>query len=152
MKNSAKRGSVLLCALLFSAATLASAQEIQKTIKKVPIANTSAVSGEEMFDTYCAVCHGKSGRGDGPAASEFKIPPTNLTHLAQKNNGKFPDGYVAQVVGIGPQNAKAHGSKDMPVWGSLFGKIGGASQMADSQEIKLRIRNLSKYIESLQAK
>ncbi len=150
MKNSAIHSAVLLCALLFSTATLAMAQETKKTIKKVPIPHTSVASGGEMYHAYCASCHGTSGQGDGPAASEFKTPPTNLTIICPKPQcDKFPDGYIAQVIETGAQNAKAHGSKDMPVWGPLFGSLNRASG-TKSAEVQLRIKNLSDYIESLQ--
>jgi hypothetical protein len=152
MKKSMIHSTVLLCALLFSTATLALGQEAKKTIKKVPIKPTSAASGEEMYKEYCAVCHGTSGKGDGPAASEFKTPPTNLTAICPKSQcGRFPDGYIAQVIKTGPQNAKAHGSKDMPVWGPLFGALSRGSSTTSS-EVQLRINNLSEYIESLQMK
>src|SRR5512135_814625 len=152
MKKSTIHSAVLLCALLFLTATLAMAQETKKTIKKVPMKPTSAASGEEMYISYCAACHGTSGKGDGPAASEFKTPPTNLTIICPKSQcGKFPDGYIAQVIETGPQNAKAHGSKDMPTWGPLFGSLSRASS-TKSAEVKLRINNLSDYIESLQVR
>jgi mono/diheme cytochrome c family protein len=137
--------SVLLTALLFAGATAIAAQEGAKSIKTAPMPVTSAASGEEMFNAYCAVCHGKGAKGDGPAATEFKKPPTNLTLLAKHYNGKFPGAYVAQVIQSGPRDAKAHGSKDMPVWGTLF------SATDDSATVKQRIFNLTKYIESLQA-
>jgi mono/diheme cytochrome c family protein len=146
MKISVLFAAVLLSAMLFSGAAFAKPQDSTKTIKKAPIPMTSAASGEEMFNTYCAVCHGKGGKGDGPAASEFKIPPANLTLLAQKHDGKYPADYVAQVIETGPRDAKAHGSKDMPVWGTLFKSIG------DEAQTKLRIHNLSTYIETLQVK
>jgi mono/diheme cytochrome c family protein len=146
MTNPRNRIAVLVTALLFSGVAAAMAQDSTKSIKKEPIPMTSASSGEEMFNTYCAVCHGKSGRGDGPAASEFKIPPANLTLLAKNNNGTFPEAYVAQMIQTGPRDAKAHGSKDMPVWGKLFESLG------DDATVKLRIRNLSNYIGTLQAK
>jgi mono/diheme cytochrome c family protein len=139
------RHAVLLTALLLLSATLAMAQETKKTIKKTSIPMTSPASGEEMFNAYCAVCHGKDAKGDGPAATEFKIPPANLTLLSHNNGGKFPEAYVAQVIQNGPRDAKAHGSKDMPVWGTLFSAIG------DPGTVKQRIYNLSKYLESLQA-
>jgi mono/diheme cytochrome c family protein len=146
MTNPRSRSAVLVTVLLFSGLAGAMAQDSTKSIKKEPIQMTSASSGEEMFNTYCAVCHGKSGKGDGPAASEFKIPPANLTLLAKNNNGTFPEAYVAQVIQTGPRDAKAHGSKDMPVWGKLFASLG------DDATVKLRIRNLSNYIGTLQAK
>jgi mono/diheme cytochrome c family protein len=64
------------------------AQEIQK----VPIQPTSAADGKEMFTTYCAVCHGTSGKGDGPAAAALKKRPADLTQLARKNNGTLQPG------------------------------------------------------------
>ena len=39
----------------------------------------SIVRGAELFVTHCASCHGKSGRGDGPAGRFFRIKPSDLT-------------------------------------------------------------------------
>ncbi|MGH9680113.1 MAG: c-type cytochrome [Candidatus Acidiferrales bacterium] len=140
------QSAVLMAALVFSFATVALAQGGNKEIKKSPIRMTSANSGKEMFETYCAVCHGTDARGDGPAASEFKKAPANLTLLARDHDGKYPESYVTEVIQTGPRDAKAHGSKDMPVWGKLFSSLG------DAATVKLRIFNLNKYIESLQVK
>lgn len=117
------------------------------TVKHVPIANTPSNSGKEMFDSYCAVCHGKDGKGDGPAASAMKVTPTNLTLLAQKNGGKYPSAHVAAVI-RGQAALPSHGSSDMPVWGQLFSSI---SQGHESQ-VQQRTANLVAYIETLQAK
>ncbi len=146
MNRSSTRSAVLLTALLLLSTTVAMAQEGKKTIKKVPATVTSAASGEEMFNTYCAACHGKGGKGDGPAASEFKVPPANLTLLSVNNNGKFPADHVAETIRTGPRDATAHGSRDMPVWGTVFASMGGNAQ------VEQRISNLTKYVESLQAK
>jgi mono/diheme cytochrome c family protein len=35
-------------------------------------------AGKQLFETRCAACHGSSGLGDGPAASQLNPPPTNL--------------------------------------------------------------------------
>ncbi len=145
MNQPIARAALLLASLLFVAATAPAAQEGKPSIKTAPMPVTSPASGEEMFNAYCAVCHGKAGKGDGPAATAFKRPPTNLTQLTRHYNGKFPDAYIAQVIESGPRDAKAHGSKDMPVWGTLF------SATEDSATVKQRVFNLTKYIESLQA-
>jgi len=121
-----------------------------KTIKDVPIKYTSPASGQEMYMSYCAVCHGKSGKGDGPAASALKQPPPDLTALGSKNKGKFPADYVAHVLRFGAE-APAHGTKDMPVWGPLLRSLGGNSRAADAL-VQLRIANLTNYIGSLQSK
>jgi len=146
MISPSTRSAVLLAALLLLSTTVAMAQEVKKPVKRGPAPVTSAASGEEMFNTYCAVCHGKDGKGDGPAASEFKIPPANLTLLSVNNNGKFPADHVATTIRTGPRDAKAHGSRDMPVWGPIFASMGSSAQ------VDQRINNLTKYVESLQAK
>ena len=155
MKSLATQGGTFVFALLFSTATLTIAQESQSNIKKTPIQRTSAASGEEMFDSYCAACHGKEGKGDGPAAAELKVPPPDLTTLAQRRGGKYPSGYVEQVLRYGVTEEKAHGSQDMPVWGTLFSSIahgGGGAAGSGGPEITKRIYNLNKFIESLQGK
>ena len=117
------------------------------TIKHVPAAYTTPSSGKEMFNAYCASCHGTDAKGDGPAAPALKMPTTNLTALAAKNGGVFPAAHVAAVI-QGDAMTPAHGSKDMPVWGPIFMSIGGHSKA----DVQLRIRNLTAYLESLQIK
>lgn len=119
----------------------------QKVIKHVPIQQTSAASGEEMYTSYCAACHGKDGKGNGPAASALKVPPTDLTTLAKKNGGKYPALKVSSVI-RGQDVVAAHGSRDMPIWGKLFWSISGGSDA----EVLQRVANLNHYIETMQAK
>lgn len=118
-----------------------------KQVKKTQIKPSNPVSGAEMFKEYCAVCHGPEGKGDGPAATALKVPPPDLTTLAQRHDGKFPDDYVANVLRNGVK-APAHGSSEMPVWGPLFLTM---NRMDDTQ-VKLRISNLTNYIKSIQKK
>jgi len=116
-------------------------------VNQKPAQYTSPSSGKAMYLAYCASCHGKDGKGDGPAASAMKIALVDLTVLAAKNRGVFPENHVAQTV-KGDSNTPSHGSKDMPVWGPIFGAIGTKSEGV----LQLRVRNLTKYIESLQQK
>jgi mono/diheme cytochrome c family protein len=138
---------MMLLAALFLSVGFARAQETK--IKKVPIKPTSAASGEEMYKEYCAACHGTAGKGDGPAVAALKTPPPDLTMLAKNNGGKFPSDHVQSVLSMGVEEA-AHGTKDMPIWGPLFGSIG--REGVASSVVKLRIFNLNQYIESIQAK
>lgn len=125
-------------------ALMAFAQDTQ--IKKVPVTRVPANDGKAMFDNYCAACHGMDGKGDGPAKAALKGTPADLTQLAEKNGGVFPAVHVAQILrGV---DRAAHGSKEMPIWGPLLSSVSGS----DSQIIQLRISNLTRYIESLQAK
>ena len=150
MISSVTRKAVLMSALLLSVTTFAMGQETKPTVKKVPITKTSASSGAEMYKEYCAACHGPNGKGDGPAASAFKTPPADLTTLAKRRGGNYPDTYVATILQNGAPESKAHGSKDMPVWGPLFGSISSDNSVS-APEAKLRISNLTKYVKSLQS-
>jgi mono/diheme cytochrome c family protein len=136
--------NLVLTACLASLAVTLAAQESK--VKKVPLKKT-AVSGEEMYVNYCAACHGKAGKGDGPAASALKVPAPDLTTLSRNNKGKFPDLHVYNVI-RGDVATPAHGSKEMPVWGSLLSSISSGNP----SEVDLRITNLTKYIEKLQVK
>ena len=140
---------ISLAAILMAISALAVAQQAQTppTVKHVPMTNTASNSGKEMFNSYCAVCHGKDGKGNGPAASAMKTPPTDLTLLAQKDGGKYPAAHVAAVI-RGQATTPSHGSQDMPVWGPLFSSI---SQGHEAQ-VQQRISNLVAYIGTLQAK
>ena len=137
------------CCLLLAVTLLAiprNAQPQSAEVKKAPIQATSANSGFEMFDSYCAPCHGKDGKGNGPAATSLKNPPANLTELAKKNNGKFPADHVVKVLKSGVSGA--HGSTEMPVWGPLLSQVSGR----DERIVQMRIANLVHYVESLQQK
>lgn len=119
--------------------------ENKTQVKKVPAPYTRASSGKDMYVAYCASCHGKDGKGNGPAAVALKSVPTDLTQLAASNGGRFPENHVTQTI-KGDFGTPSHGSRDMPVWGSIFASMGTTSDGS----MQLRIRNLTKYIASLQ--
>jgi mono/diheme cytochrome c family protein len=117
----------------------------QTKIRQTPISPTSPASGQEMFMTYCASCHGKDGKGNGPAAPALKLPPSDLTMLAKKNGGSFPSNKVLASIS-GQSGEPAHGSREMPVWGQVFSRTGGEAVS------NLRLSNLTRYLESIQVK
>jgi len=119
------------------------------TINKIPMKPTSAASDEDMYKHYRATCHGSTGKGDGPAAAALKATPPDLTMLAKNNGGKSPTEYVMSVLRFGATKS-AHGAKNMPVWGPLFGSTNLQAQAPGV--VGLRISNLTKYVESIQAK
>lgn len=140
---------VLLAALLAAlaltlVASLGTGQEIK--VKKTPIRFTDPSSAKEMYTQYCAVCHGVDGKGNGPAASEFKQPPTDLTLLARNNNGKYPEDKVYSTLKFGTA-APAHGTLQMPIWIDLFRSIDKTDSVP-----QLRMHNLVEYIKGIQAK
>lgn len=56
------------------------------------------VSGRALFDQFCVTCHGASGKGDGPAAAGLAKPPADLTRIAARNGGVFPQVRVMSVI------------------------------------------------------
>jgi mono/diheme cytochrome c family protein len=134
----------LKCAMsiLIAGTYLANARQAPM-IKYTPAENISAANGAEMFRAYCGVCHGADGRGAGPAVDALKKRPADLTQLSRKNEGKFPARHVGNVI-QGSDVVAAHGSREMPVWGTVFRTLG------DSATVKIRVDNLTAYLQSLQ--
>lgn len=140
-------GSILVAGALLTLGTANATLAQEKVIKKAPVQQSDPSSGKTMYGSYCAACHGPAGKGDGPAASEFKAPPTDLTQLAKNNHGEFPSDHLYAVLQHGAK-APAHGSSDMPVWGQLFSSIDSNNSLKSKQ----RIHNLVEYLKTLQAK
>ncbi len=137
---------ILTGILAISLAGQALAQEAKSKLEVSGAHDTSLTKGVDLYLRYCAVCHGKDGKGGGPAAAALKTAPTDLTGLAQSKGGKFPVGTVRQLLG-GGSSTPAHGSEEMPIWGPVFRAMNPNQSIA-----KLRVDNLVRYLESIQAK
>ncbi len=140
------RASVSVCLGLGAALSIFCAQNAPQIHKTTPSA-TSPDSGAKMYNEYCASCHGKDGKGDGPAAAALTPRPETLTTIATRNGGKFPDAKIQNYI-EGVDHVAAHGSRDMPVWGNVF----RAMHRGQDDLVRLRIANLKNYVKSLQAK
>jgi mono/diheme cytochrome c family protein len=75
--------------------------------------------GALEYRSSCAACHGLDGRGDGPTKPALTNRPTDLTTLARANAGVFPVQRVYEVID-GRQAVTAHGTRDMPIWGTQY--------------------------------
>jgi mono/diheme cytochrome c family protein len=102
-------------------------------------------SGGAIFENYCAACHGRAAKGDGPLADSLKIRPADLTAIAKRNGGTFPSDQVSKIID-GRNPVKGHGGGDMPIWGDAFAKSG------DPMPVEERIRRLVVYLGSVQSK
>ena len=109
------------------------------------ISDTEVVDGgRHLFATYCASCHGITGRGNGPAAEELRRRPADLTQFAKRNGGVFNGARIHSIVD--GRAVKAHGTMEMPVWGDAFKWREGLPEDA----IKARIEALVRYLETIQ--
>jgi len=119
-------------------------------------------SGRREFLLGCAVCHGVTGKGDGIYKELLKKSPSDLTSLTNENNGVFPFQKIYEVID-GRQDVKAHGPRDMPIWGAIFRKEGEKVDFASSpfdssvpqnpeMYVRARIVELIEYVHRLQEK
>ncbi len=140
-----KKSLFILIAATIAAGTLF-ASESNSTVT-IHTERTSPADGKAMYTSYCAPCHGVDGRGKGPLSSSLKRTPSDLTVLSRNNGGAFPSVHVIGVLGHGTR-VSGHEPSSMPDWGSLLGMINQDNKLA----APLRMSNLSRYLETLQAK
>jgi mono/diheme cytochrome c family protein len=135
------RTSLAVAALFVVGVTCASAG--QRSGDRAP--SDIIESGRETYLFHCAACHGRTGKGDGPVVSSLKAAPPDLTTLAKRRGGRFPEDQIsAFIVGRRPS---AHGSSDMPVWGPLFQELNPFDSRID-----VRLLRLVDYLKSFQVK
>ncbi len=108
---------------------------------------TAEASGRATYEQYCASCHGAEGQGNGPVASVLTVAPADLTQLRIRHGGSFPTDSIYAYID-GRADVQAHGTRQMPVWGNIWGESETAP--ASEQEVDLRIRELVEYIRSMQ--
>jgi mono/diheme cytochrome c family protein len=101
--------------------------------------------GREIYTENCASCHGVSGEGDGPLARVLTTPPANLRLLAERYGNPLPEEQIARFID-GRTDVKAHGPRDMPVWGKRF----YPEAHANEREVKDRIASLVAFLQTLQ--
>jgi mono/diheme cytochrome c family protein len=100
--------------------------------------------GRALYLQYCAACHGLTGEGNGPVARSLTTPPANLRLLSDRYGNPLPEDQVARFID-GRADVRAHGPRDMPVWGARFYAETGSESM-----VKDRIAKLVAFLQSLQ--
>jgi mono/diheme cytochrome c family protein len=105
----------------------------------------AAAKGKVTYGRYCVSCHGPQAKGDGPLGRDLRVAVPDLTTLAQRNGGKFPNERVVQVI-RGGETVRGHGTTDMPAWGDAFKKTKGTGEAT----VDAAIRDLGQYLRTLQ--
>ena len=132
-----KKRILPLVGLLLAAASSAGASDLTQA--------THVAQGRAIYQQYCASCHGVKGEGNGPMARVLNSPPTNLRLLSERYGNPLPAKAIAQYID-GRVDVKAHGPRDMPVWGKRFYPVARGSE----SEIKAMIFDLVAYLQSIQ--
>jgi mono/diheme cytochrome c family protein len=117
-------------------------------VPQVPPLVIHSMYGRDLYEFYCAGCHGRDGRGSGPMAPALHAEPPDLTRLAVRNGGVFPRLRVEAILDgrVDPPLA-AHGAREMPVWGPIFSGLDG-----NGAANRVRIENIVAYLETFQAR
>jgi len=118
-----------------------------------PASAQNTPTGAEEFHNSCAVCHGEDGRGDGPLAKVLTVKPADLTQIAKRNDGVFPIERVSETID-GRRQVGAHGTREMPVWGSRY-ELEVARRYGpygSEAAVKTRVHVLVRYLQSIQEK
>jgi mono/diheme cytochrome c family protein len=112
-------------------------------VESIQLPSTGAHDeGSRLFRTYCATCHGATGRGNGPLADQLRRMPPDLTQFTRRNGGTFPGERVHRIVD--GRDVPSHGDREMPVWGDIF-KLGSSSAA-----VKARIDAIVRYLAGIQ--
>jgi mono/diheme cytochrome c family protein len=101
--------------------------------------------GRTLYLQNCAPCHGLNADGDGPVARALTAPPANLRRLSERFGNPLPEYQVARYID-GRADIKAHGPRDMPVWGNRFYEESGGSEPQANKQIP----ELVAYLQSIQ--
>jgi mono/diheme cytochrome c family protein len=108
----------------------------------------AAQMGHNLYSEHCQICHGLRGKGDGEFVDVLRIPPADLTEIAKRRSGVFPEVEVREIID-GRRKVRAHGSSGMPIWGRAFG-VQGPAGSASEQAIRDKISSLVEYLKSIQ--
>ena len=57
--------------------------------------------GRALYQSYCVVCHGEGGAGDGAAVGENRLPPISTLNLLSEQAQNYTDGYIYGMIANG---------------------------------------------------
>lgn len=137
MRSTRFQISAVACVMLSMAATA--------------VAQQKADLGKREYESKCAVCHGKDGKGGGPYSAELKRTLPDLTTLARRNAGVFP---LPRMYDVIEGSGAGHGTREMPVWGTEY-TTQATEQLPDmpynqASYVRKRISALLEYLNQLQ--
>ena len=119
----------------------------------VPASAQDAEIGQDLYNQYCATCHGEDGAGQGPLTEILMEKPSDLRKLAAENAaapGTFPMLEVIHIID-GRSGVRAHGGP-MPTYGNIFmtDSESARERMGAVLETRGRILSLAMFLESIQ--
>jgi len=113
-------------------------------------------AGKQEYDAHCAICHGPTGAGNGEMRRFLTNAPPDLTGIAKRNGGAFPNQLIWEMIdGRNALQSGFHGTREMPIWGQRY-RLDALRQADTSPAPEWYVRNrivaLLDYLSRIQAK
>ena len=105
-------------------------------------------TGDHLFATYCAACHGANARGNGFANEYLKVTAPDLTLIASRRHGQFSAPEIYKIID-GQSSSDFDVHRHMPLWGYEFYGDEADDQQAH-QRASDRVHRLVTYLEHMQ--
>jgi mono/diheme cytochrome c family protein len=143
-------------ALAFAILTMTWLTACSSTPGDIPAQSPSARSrearihhqGERLYNVACSGCHALNARGNGPVAPLLEAAVPDLTLIASRRGGSFPEDEIYRIID-GQANVSAHGPRHMPVWGYEFFSEDPDDEAAH-REATEKIERLVRFLQSIQ--
>jgi high-affinity iron transporter len=99
-----RRSRIFTSGLILACVCLAVLTVRAQSPTKNPVAPTPAsiTAGAAVYKKYCAFCHGRAGKGDGPLAPKDSDPP-DLTDATWIHGSTDVDIFKVLTTGVGPK-------------------------------------------------
>ncbi len=128
---------------------LASIAALTVSVSAGAVAAQETPAGMQLFQQYCATCHGADGAGKGPLTDLLTVNVPDLTGLSARNDGTFPMLEVIHIID-GRTGVRSHGGP-MPVYGNIFTRETDMVLTYDATiEARGMILSLAYYLEGVQ--
>lgn len=87
--------------------------DIAGAVLKNPLPQTRSIysQGQNLYNTYCIVCHGPTGKGDGLIVPKFPMPPT----LHSEKVSQWSDGRMFHAMTMGQNLMPSYASQVFPL-------------------------------------
>ena len=128
---------------------------VQQALSAEVPSNSAITAAATDFHNLCAPCHGRSGKGDGPVGHVMRTKPADLTTIAKRNSGVFPDELIYETI-EGLDMPLSHGTLQMPIWGDVFlnQAVGKSTSIKEAKKaetkVERRIKSLVEYLKTIQ--
>ncbi len=107
---------LIFAGILFAACGQGDQTKQPETPTPPPI---QVADGKALYETNCVVCHGISGKGDGPAAATLNPKSADFTSRIIRDKCRFKKAAIETAIREGGARTGAPKGSVMPPWKSL---------------------------------